>query len=350
MPRPRSPHVQAARDKLLARLNDGFHRPGDRFLSAREVAARYGVSYQTADRLISELEALGRLERRESSGTFVAGRPAALTGVELWFHPRARRPGSYGAHLLMLVRGALVAAGIRPTVRWAEGKVRPSSTRYPVLWEAPEVLDVLMGRRRYALLLNDRPDAGLTASLVDAVATDDFSAGVCAAQVLEARVAACDPRATATPHARSSSRRRRLPRFSIVAGPPHDERSRRRVAGFLSREPRARIVAAGGWYVEDAMRIAPLVAAAQPDGVFCVNDRLAEALLTHYRANGTPPPAIVGHDNAPVAESLHLTTIETPWDEMTDAAMSIIRARLAGHSGPARHILLAQRPVYRLTA
>jgi DNA-binding LacI/PurR family transcriptional regulator len=136
----------------------------------------------------------------------------------------------------------------------------------------------------------------------------------------------------------------------VVAGPRRDERSRRRVEGFLSRQPHARVVTAGGWYVEDAARVAPVVSAARPDGVFCVNDRLAEALLSHHRARGTTPPAIVGHDNAPVAESLHLTTIETPWDEMTDAAVSIIRARLAGHSGPARHIILAQRPVYRLTA
>jgi DNA-binding LacI/PurR family transcriptional regulator len=122
------------------------------------------------------------------------------------------------------------------------------------------------------------------------------------------------------------------------------------VEGFLSREPRATVVTAGGWYAEDGALVAPRVFRATPDGVFCVNDRLAEALLAHGHAAGLEIPPIVGHDNAPVAEALHLTTIETPWGEMIDAAVSIVRARLAGHAGPARHIVLTQRPVYRLTA
>lgn len=330
MARPRSEKVHAVKAKLVARLQDGFHRPGDRFLSARAVAQRYAVSYQTAHRVIAELEEEGRLERRQASGTYIAGRAAHPKLVELWFHPRAQRSGSYGAHLLALLKKSLADAGVNFSVCWSQGNNLPAANSYPVLWEAPGVLLRVMAVSRYALVLNDRPAPGLAASMMDAVTTDDFSAGVCAAQVL------CK---------RPNDGRR----FAVLAGPRDDERSKTRVAGFLSRLAQATVVNAGGWFFEDAQRVAARVLAANPAGVFCVNDRLAEALLACCREQGRAAPPIVGHDNAPVAEELHLTTIETPWEEMVDAAVAVIRSRLDGNSRPARQIILAQRPVYRLT-
>ncbi|MCX6895825.1 MAG: substrate-binding domain-containing protein, partial [Verrucomicrobia bacterium] len=286
--------------------------------------------YQTAHRVITELEEEGLLERRQASGTYIAGRAAHPRSVELWFHPRAQRRGSYGAHLLALLKKALADAGVNFSVCWSKAGDRPAANSYPVLWESPGVLKRVMAVSRYALVLNDRPAPGLAASMVDAVATDDFSAGVCAAQVLCKR-----------PNDGS--------RFSVLAGPRDDERSKIRVAGFLSRLPQAGVVNAGSWFFEDAQRVAARVLAQNPAGVFCVNDRLAEALLACCREQGRPAPPVVGHDNAPVAEELHLTTIETPWAEMVDAAVAVIRSRLDGNSRPARQIILAQRPVYRLT-
>ena len=318
MPRPRSAHVQAVFDKLVARLNDGFHRPGDRFLSAREVAARYAVSYQTAHRLISELEAAKRLERRESSGTFVAGRLARLSGVELWFHPRARRPGSYGAHLLALLRHALVRAGTRPIVRWAEGDVQATATRYPVIWEAPDLLERLVRERRYAALLNDRPPAGLAASLIDAVATDDFSAGVCAAQVLaEAFSRGADrpglkprPYGSGVASSRAAPSRVASSRVAVPCAAPAAGVRLRATRASSSWPARRRSTAAGGesrdsCHASRRRRSSPREAGtrstgrasppgslgARADGIFCVNDRLAEALLGHARAAGSGLPA-----------------------------------------------------------
>ena len=180
MSRPRSEKVATIKAKLIARLRDGFQRPGDRFFSTREVAGQYGVSCQTAQRVITELGSEGLIERREFSGTYVAGKPAVLRGVELWFHPRAKGSGCFGAHLLHLLQVRLRESGIRAVVRFAEAG-EPSADHYPVIWEAPEVLAAARRLRRYALLLNKRPEPGLVASLIDVVITDDFSAGVCAA-------------------------------------------------------------------------------------------------------------------------------------------------------------------------
>src|ERR1039458_2220773 len=104
MARSRSDKVVVLKAKLIARLNDGFHRPGDRFLSNRDVASCHGVSYQTAHRVITELEAEGYLKRRAASGTHIARKPKRLTRVELCFNRRAARAGTFGSHLLQCLK------------------------------------------------------------------------------------------------------------------------------------------------------------------------------------------------------------------------------------------------------
>jgi DNA-binding LacI/PurR family transcriptional regulator len=232
--------------------------------------------------------------------------------------------------LLKLLKTALDEAGIEFTSRWNAPKSKPAPDNFPVIWEMPEVLKSVRESRRYALLLNDRPAPGLLASLIDAVTTDDFSAGVCAAEVFLERI----PRGKC---------------FAVVGGPRDDERSTNRVNGFLRIGPGAKVFYAGGWHVEDVTGIAAKVLAARPEGIFCANDRLAQGILEYCRQQDITAPPLIGHDNAPIAEELHLTTIETPWDEMVGAAVDLARKRLAGYSGPARQIFLAQRPVLRLT-
>ena len=330
MSRPRSQKVSAIKAKLIAGLNDGFRRPGDRFLSARKLATKHEVSYQTAHRIIAELETEGLLKRRESSGTFVAGKTKCLRGVELWFHPRAMKAGRFGAHLLQLLTAGLADAGIKFSVHWARSGKKPANDFFPVIWDAPEILNAIRPARQYALLLNNRPTPGLQASLIDAVTTDDFSAGVCAAEVFLGQS-----------HPGKH--------FAVIAGPRDDERSANRVAGFLKTIPQAKIFNAGSWYPEALAGIADWVLDGQPDGIFCVNDRLAERVLVYCRKKNISAPPLIGHDNAPVAEELHLTTIETPWDEMISSAVEVTQKRLGGYSGPARLVFLAQRPVFRLS-
>ncbi|MBC8135619.1 MAG: hypothetical protein H8F28_07025, partial [Fibrella sp.] len=55
MARSRSERVGEILGALKARLRDSGLLPGGRFLSARELATTYGVSYQTAHRLLDEL-------------------------------------------------------------------------------------------------------------------------------------------------------------------------------------------------------------------------------------------------------------------------------------------------------
>jgi hypothetical protein len=332
MARPRSHRVKEVKAKLVARLGDGFHRPGQPFLSNRAVAERYGVSYQTAHRILAELVAEGRLLRREGKGTFVAGRVRPLRRVALVFNPRANRPGSFGEFLRRRLLEALRGRGLPATEAYVPGggvEGLPGDV-YPVLWEEPALAAALAKAQRYALMLHDRPEPGLGASYLDSVTTDDYSGGVCAGELLRQRTL-------------------REEGFVVLAGPAGDRRARDRLAGFRAACPGARAVAAESWFREAGAAVAPAVWALRPSGVFASNDRLAEGFLAACVERGMTPPPTVGFDNAPIAEALNLTTIAIPWEELVEAAVEIAAMRLEGSHRAARHLTLSQRPVVRLS-
>jgi DNA-binding LacI/PurR family transcriptional regulator len=331
----KSEKILSLKAKLMARLTDGFHTPGQRFLSSRAVAARFGVSYQTAHRIIQELVTEDYLIRRSGSGTYIAGQLMRLKSVVLCFSPYARRPGSFGARLLKLFSDELKSHGITYRVCWFSNCDHLPDDCYPVIWTTPQLPAELspaeLGRRhRYALFLNNRPPHGLAASYIDSVSIDDFSTGVCAAQVLADKLPASN-------------------KLVVVSGPPDDERSRSRMAGFRSLFQRSDEVIAGGWGYEDGLRVAQQVLDLSPAAVFCVNDRLATALLFYCKKHHLHRPIVIGHDNAPYAEEWNLTSIDIPQDRMVLEAMPIIKSRLEGDTHPARQIILSHRPVYRLT-
>jgi DNA-binding LacI/PurR family transcriptional regulator len=230
--------------------------------------------------------------------------------------------------LLAALSDRLRREGVHWEVRWESEATLDGlpGDHYPVLWEAPVALADCLRTRRPALLLNARPAPGLDAARLDSVSVDDHFGGACAADLLAGAAGA---------------------HFAVLTGPAGDPRSDARRDGFLSRAPGAAVVPAGGWYHEHGAGIAADALRAGPDGVFCVNDRLAEALLLHARRAGLPRPRVVGFDDAPVAAAEDLTTIAIPWDELAADAAEIVRRRLAGDDSAARRRLIAPRPVIR---
>jgi DNA-binding transcriptional regulator YhcF (GntR family) len=314
-------------------MREGFTHPGGRFLSARAVVQRFAISYQTAHRLLTELHAEGLLRRESASGSYIPGRRGALVGVHLIFHRRARRKGSFGAHLLELLRSELEKRGISYVHGWPEPTDQPRLRRdyYPVVWECPRAVQRSAAERKFVLCLNDRPPSGLDGRYVDAVTTDDYSGGACAADLLRARVGS--PRG-----------------FAVLGGPEEDHRSAQRIAGFKAHAADATVLCAPSWFVEAGRTMAKRLLARKPAGIFACNDRLAEALIVHARLAGCALPPLVGFDNAPVAERLGLTTVGIPWTAMVEHAMELVTARLNGETELARLVSLAHEPVLRLTA
>ncbi|PTY01790.1 hypothetical protein DB346_11415 [Verrucomicrobia bacterium LW23] len=425
MPRTRSDKVIELKHKLLRRIQEGFFRPGDRFLSIRAITERFEVSYQTAHRLIAELCQEGWIERRPCSGTYIAGQRIKLEGVRLLFHERARREGSFGARLLAQLQARLteegiwfetafageregngvhhrstespLGAGTQATERAKEsrpGSAPATAARlYPVMWECREALSLFSAGRatagirdedqsdgsagmqavhqrehqgvrhgmqsrgrtsaqerdagygpnaaeiaavaattqtlpEYALLLHDLGPSGLAGTFVDSISTDDFSGGLCAAEIMRMRG--------------------HTSRTAVLAGPRKDYRSIRRVEGFMSLLPESHEVWADGWFLEDGLRAAPLLVSGNHSAIFCCNDRLAEGILRYCAATAQRCPYLIGFDDAPVAEELCLTTIAIPWDEMVESALAVVRKRLRGETSTAARQILAPRPVIRM--
>lgn len=332
MARPRSAHVIEVKAALAARLRSGLATPGGRFLSARAVAQRFAVSYQTAHRLLAELEEEDLLRRKPASGSYLPGRPAALRGVQLILDARAKRKGSFGARLHELLEAELEAQDVAVTRSWPGTGTAPvlRADHFPVIWECRSAVEAAARARRFALCLNERPPPGLGSAYIDAVTTDDFSGGACAAELLKEKTGAGEG-------------------FVVLGGPEDDVRCLQRVAGFRAHAPGTRVIHAGSWYVEAGHDRAQAVLGLNPPGIFACNDRLAQAVIEFHRANKRELPPLVGFDNAPIAERLRLTTIGIPWSEMVKHAAERIAARLQGSTAAGRLTILPHEPVARLT-
>ena len=334
MPRKQSSRVGEVQGKLKELVRNGSYRPGDRFLSAREVAAEFGISYQTAHRLLDTLCSDGLVERRQASGTFVPGdgkRDDAKIGyeaVQLFLDVRARRSGSFGARLLESLGRHLRRDRLSWEVVWTDGPARPAEGCFPVIWQDGKTQAYCRASSRRALLLNERPAPGLAATLLDSVSIDDFFGGVCAAQHLQKR---------------SGEGKR----FAVITGPVGDPRSRDRESGFRSVLPDATTLCAGGWFREDGLRVAGEAIRLGADGLFCCNDRLAEAVISCGKAHRLACPPLIGFDNAPVSETLNLTTVAIPWDEFIADAAAVIRQRLSGDMSAARQRIVTPNLIVR---
>jgi len=107
-----TPRYYKIKQILLGELESGHFKPGDRFLTEKELRERFKVSATTAVRVLNDLEREGYLVRRQGKGTFVAERqepkaePAPLPQVT----PNGRLIACVfsqigGGHVVEVIRG-----------------------------------------------------------------------------------------------------------------------------------------------------------------------------------------------------------------------------------------------------
>lgn len=317
---PYSSRIQQVHDVLVIHLQSGQYRPGERFLSNRALADRYGVSYQTADRLLRGLVAQGLLERRAQSGTYVSGRFQSLEGVALVLHPRAARAGSFGAKLCATLSATLAGAVSSDALKiFTDDNPQPPANYLLVVWDRPDLVSQWAEQGRRMILVNEQPGLGAVSQRIDSVLTDNVAGGALAADLLRRFVVDGS-------------------RFTILAGPRNDRRATDRVDGFIARQS-ARVVYAEDWFCDSGFAAASQVIETQAQGVFATNDRLAQGFVNYCSETGHQVPPIVGFDDAPVAESLELTTIAIPWQDLAAGVRRIVVQRLRGQDGaPVRQI------------
>ncbi len=331
MPRGRSKRVAVVKEKLTTRLRSGYYRAGERFFSNRGLAQYFEISYQTAHRIMQELEAEGWIERREYSGSYVSGVVERPGSVALCFSSRAAHPQTFGERIMNLVIVELRRAGLPWQVLWDGVEAKDggnAAAALPVIWECPETLERVIARRGFAVLVNERPPPGLAKSHIDSVSVDDHSGGVSAADLIRPRV--------------NSGRE-----VAVLQGPRDDRRNAERVEGFLSVLPEASLLSAESWGFDAGYAVAAALAAKTPRAVFCTNDRLASAVVSYYRDQELPLPGIIGFDNAPVSEQMDLTTIAIPWEQMAQRIVEVAQRRLAGDTQTSVQYVLSTVPIVR---
>jgi DNA-binding transcriptional regulator YhcF (GntR family) len=325
--RPRG-EIDRIRASLRVMVSDEFRRAGQRFVSARYISQRFKVSYQTAHRLLTELQGDGLILRRAGSGSFIAGHQNTLRSALLIFAKRAKRSGSFGDLLLRQLVAKMEAMELPFEVTF--GAITAKQVRenvYPVLWESPRLMHDLSAGYRFSLVLHDKPPVGIGGLFTDSISVDDFSGGITAGQILS----------------RYSPRRP-----VVIGGPPADARSQSRIDGFRQIFPSAQLVEARTWFLSSAVRnIAAPLSSLRADALFCCSDRLAQATLICYQKFKIPAPTVIGFDNAPVAETLNLSTIGIPWEEVARAAAAVLKKRLEGQTDHASAIVLPPIPVIR---
>jgi DNA-binding transcriptional regulator YhcF (GntR family) len=329
MARPPAKETLAIRDTLRAMARDGFRQPGERFVSARYVSLRFGVSYQTAHRLLAGLQQDGLISRRTGSGTYIAGEKVSYRRALIFFAQRARRPESFGDFLLKQLIASLEQQKIPFAVQLDKVQIsKISENDYPVIWERPDLVHSLSRRHRRCLVLHDLPPPGIASLFVDAVSVDNFSGGMSAGQIL----ARLSPDQTA-----------------IVTGPRSDVRSALRTAGFQHIFPGVLVIELDSWFNESAEeRIFPNLVNRDIDALFCCSDRLAIATINCYRRLKRPAPPLVSFDNTPLAEQMHISAIGIPWERICKEAAAIIKLRLANHEEAASCKILPPEPVMRI--
>jgi GntR family transcriptional regulator len=96
----RDPIYQQLNQALRQLVESGKFSPGDRFLTERDVCARFGVSRPTANKALASLVSEGLLQFQKGVGTFVAG-----GGLD------------YDLQALVSFTGRAKAAGKTPTTR-----------------------------------------------------------------------------------------------------------------------------------------------------------------------------------------------------------------------------------------
>ena len=328
MARPTSGKVSSILDELRHRIEGGLYHPGERFLSARALADRFGVSYQTAHRILVKLTHEGLLERHGGSGSYISGERPCYRCAGLIFHERARNADSFGGSLLRAMKNALKQFGISYAVAFGDNLPSRLNTALPVVWECDRVVSMLGSRGQRGIMLGQAPTPGLAGTRFDSVMDDGYFGGVCGAQLLKRSIG---PKANPM----------------MLGGPAKDRRCCERRDGFVSEFPQAEIVYADGWYFEHGVAVARRVLRNRPDGVFCANDRLAQAIVHEARKSDLPLPPLVGFDDAPIAEKLNISSIGFPRDEIANAAAQLIKRRMQGDDSLAFRQIFTPRPVIR---
>lgn len=353
------PKYQQVYEALEREIGTGRWREGDRLPSEAELVERFGVSRITVGRAMRDLQRAGVVERRAGSGTYVAERSESAGGSSfgllipdlgeteifepicqgMMASPQARE------HALLWGSGA-EGGGTKAERAWrlcrqyidrgVAGVFFAPLELVPGKDETNERIVAAFDAAGIPVVLLDRPVVAFPeGGGHDLVGIDNRQAGYVMAEHLLGlgcrRLAfAAVANAAATVDAREAGYREALYRRGL----PVD-------AGLV-----ARLEAVDDGAVE------AFLAAREPDGIVCANDRTAGRWMHALQRLGRAVPGdvrIVGIDDVEYAELLPvpLTTFRQPTRAIGAVALATLLERIARPAQPTRDVLLHGELVVR---
>jgi GntR family transcriptional regulator, arabinose operon transcriptional repressor len=335
-------------EQLQQAIAEGKYKEGQRIPSETQLSRSCGASRLTVARALKELEALGLIERRAGSGTYVKqviraeGRTFGLLIPELGqteiFEPicQGMARASRATHDELLWGAAThdVESHEQQAVQLAEYYISKdvSGVFFAPLEYAPHRTEVnhrileAFQKTGIPVVLLDRDVCPYPhRSHCDLVGIDNRRAGYLITEHLFQQ--GCK-------------------RVVFFTSPNSATTVDQRIAGYCEAVRRAgapELVEIGN--SESSKSIANLLDKHRPDGFACVNDRTAGQIMVRLNELGVEIPAkmkITGIDDAKYASILHvpLTTIRQPCHDIGAAAVWTMIDRIARPNLPARDVLL----------
>lgn len=317
MPKKRTARVEQVKALLIEKIKEGHRRPGNWFLSNRELAGRYKISYQTAHGLIRELCEEGYLHRTEASGTYVASEKHPPTGVALILHGSSKtEERRFGAILQEGLERRLAEENIDYVVTYADAFTEYPPERFCIIWGGHYDLHDISDIVHYSVLIDRKPQPGLNSVFTDSISVDLFSAGVSAAQLLQ--------------------KNGKFSRPAVMMGTPNTWPDL--LEGFKSLWQPVAVEYTEDWEEENFEHsLRRLQAQGAFDCLFCGNNTSAEVAR---RMLGAEFPMVAYGDETRAVEA-GVTALTIPWNEIAEAVIAIYRKRRNGDSSAAKQRLLS---------
>lgn len=314
MARPRSQLVLKAKAELTDRLEKGFFRPGSQFCSNREVTSRYGVSYQTAHRIIQELADEGYLHRIPQSGTYVAKSSPPPEGVVLVFHPTVAEEGSFGSILFHNLQERFQAEGVPCELITSKLFRGYKEKRYSIIWAQRYNLHRISSHLQYSLMVDDLPNDGLNCTFTDSIFLDYRWIGQTCAKLLKHKYH-CENPAVIQVHTHK-------PVEFLMEG-------------FCSVYPNAEIFMQKDYSDEAATEAIDSVyrgnhEAKTFDGFFTMGGDASEAVIKTLFGSNVP---IVVHRDMDCMLNTGTEGVAIPWKQIVDEIIRLYRLRQDGYTG-----------------
>lgn len=343
-------------EKLKREILSGRYEEGAEFPSGGRLAARFGVSRPTINRVMIDLRNEGLVSTSPGCIPRLTRFAQHATGALGIIHPGFR----YG-DVLSKICNALVRNGerqgwdiivvemiektpekrfkelMRAIHRFSEERVAglflqpfeyPGEKKAPLrrFWNELARCDMPV----VLLDFNPQPDGGN--ALYDLVCMDNFSAGMSLGRSL-------------------FSRGVKRPAFLLRNGSPPSDMDRMHGVACAAVESgfgwakEKNVLACGP---EDRTAVAKFIREFRPDAIVCGNDMTAVELHSTVSDLGLLRGLrLAGFDNQPKAESLGITSVVQPCEEIAAIALQTLTARLRNPSLPVHTVLVPDRGVVR---